>query len=573
MGTASTNSNHEKGPANHGVSSNDGILPRAVDELFTCLSQLQRKEPLESNNQPDNEASTDHTIELSYLEIYQEECRDLLLPNPSTTTSKLSIREDAKGNVIVPDLTSMPISNPLEALTLLKRAESNRSTGSTAMNAVSSRSHAICFFTIHRHDASTNATIRSKLTLVDLAGSERIKRTHAAGERMKEGININKGLFVLGQVVHVLSSEAYTRNRNQTIRNSHQDSSFSSSNSSNSNSSSSIHVPYRDSKLTRLLQNSLGGNSRTILLACCSPARNNYEESLNTLRYAQRARRVSNAVQQQVYVSNEEWERRCTVLRDEVKRLRNVIETAVNQTDCGTSCKTVLKGALESSHDTSVAGDSSVTAGLALPPPPPMETKAQKQEPTFEYLDDSFVSVEEEENAQNVEYDSDWSPENESPRLNQKQRQASIDKVKSDSPPSTFTMGKNYLSSLTVVKLKALLKEYGLPVSGRKADLVLRLEIFYNDQKSDENKATTPKTHDSSSNENSVNLDVAVASTAKKKKRKALVSIENMPNDATMESAKKKQKRVSSGRKKRRDMILDIGRTLAGVEEALKENK
>ena len=144
---------------------------------------------------------------------------------------------------------------------------------STQMNSVSSRSHAICTLRVTVTDVNNNDTkVTSKLTLVDLAGSERIKKTGAEGSRLKEGININKGLFVLGQVVSCLSEIGQKTSK------------------------SHLRIPpYRDSKLTRLLQDSLGGNSRTIMVACVSPAESNVEESANTLRYASRARNIQNS--------------------------------------------------------------------------------------------------------------------------------------------------------------------------------------------------------------------------------------------------------------------------------------
>lgn len=148
---------------------------------------------------------------------------------------------------------------------------------STQMNSVSSRSHAICTLRVTVTDVNKNDTkVTSKLTLVDLAGSERIKKTGAEGSRLKEGININKGLFVLGQVVSCLSEIGQK--------------------TSKSAAPSHLRIPpYRDSKLTRLLQDSLGGNSRTIMVACVSPAESNVEESANTLRYASRARNIQNS--------------------------------------------------------------------------------------------------------------------------------------------------------------------------------------------------------------------------------------------------------------------------------------
>jgi hypothetical protein len=178
-------------------------------------------------------------VQMSYLEIYNEEAKDLLSKDASPPD--LQIR-DCGGDVIVQNLSLHNVTSPMEVASLMESAADKRSTAATLMNAVSSRSHAIC--TLHVRiaplpdQADAEEEITAKLTLVDLAGSERAKKTGAQGTRLKEGININKGLFVLGQVVSSLAELAQ-----QT----------------GSSDSSSIYVKYRDSKLTRLLQDSLGG--------------------------------------------------------------------------------------------------------------------------------------------------------------------------------------------------------------------------------------------------------------------------------------------------------------------------
>ncbi|MFZ8899834.1 MAG: hypothetical protein ACO20X_14985, partial [Alphaproteobacteria bacterium] len=213
---------------------------------------------------------------MSYLEIYNEQAIDLLSDDPSSTT--LQARDSKLEGVVVPNLKSYIVSSPSEVRVLMAQASNKRATGSTHMNSVSSRSHAICTLNVtiapleENEENSPRDMVRAKLTLVDLAGSERIKRTGAEGARMKEGININKGLFVLGQVVSALSELGQQGGKK-----------------------SNAHIPYRDSKLTRLLQDSLGGNSRTVMIACISPAESNAEETINTLRYAERTRNIKNS--------------------------------------------------------------------------------------------------------------------------------------------------------------------------------------------------------------------------------------------------------------------------------------
>lgn len=254
-------------------SEEDGIIPRAVYDLFKTRSDMKNGKGRVK-------------VEMSYLEIYNEVARDLLMTGDSDAVSDLQIRESKTEGVVVQNLSRYTVQSPKEVREMMNSGSQRRVTASTMMNSVSSRSHAICtlYVTISPpsdaqeqepkdpdFDGEADEEIRAKLTLVDLAGSERIKRTGAEGERMKEGININKGLFVLGQVISTLSEIGQQQ------------------------SSSNLHIPYRDSKLTRLLQDSLGGNSKTVMLACVSPADSNIEESINTLRYAERARNIKNA--------------------------------------------------------------------------------------------------------------------------------------------------------------------------------------------------------------------------------------------------------------------------------------
>ena len=279
MGTA------VRGDGNTEVQEGDGMIPRACIDLFDNVSRK-----CDGNAQ----------VELSYLEIYNEEVRDLL---SSTENASLKIRENLNGEVYVSGLTAKQVSCPNDIGQLMEEASKKRVVGSTAMNAVSSRSHAICTLRISGMIESDSQVDKftSKLTLVDLAGSERIKKTGAQGNRRQEGISINKGLFVLGQVVSALSGSSKTR------------------------------PPYRESKLTRLLQDSLGGNSRTIMVACVSPADFNIEESINTLRYATSARKIkSNATRNIVKnISPEEaaaLRRENQLLKNEVAELRETVK-------------------------------------------------------------------------------------------------------------------------------------------------------------------------------------------------------------------------------------------------------
>ncbi|GMI32106.1 hypothetical protein TeGR_g4819, partial [Tetraparma gracilis] len=247
-----------------------GVIPCVVADVFSRAAQ----------------APGEAEVSLSYLEVYNEEVKDLLIPqNPSAPpAAPLQVRENVQGDVVIPNLTFKSVTSAAAVSKIMSAASSARATGSTAMNAGSSRSHAICtlYLTVTPPaDAEDDTVVTSKFTLVDLAGSERQKRTGADGDRLKEGISINKGLFVLGQVVSGLAEKS----------------------SLDDPSSSTSHIPYRDSKLTRLLTSSLGGNSLTVMVACVSPADINLEESANTLRYAQRARAIKNEAVKNVVAS------------------------------------------------------------------------------------------------------------------------------------------------------------------------------------------------------------------------------------------------------------------------------
>ncbi|XP_030789934.1 chromosome-associated kinesin KIF4A [Rhinopithecus roxellana] len=226
-----------------------GVIPRVIQLLFKEI---------------DKKSDFEFTLKVSYLEIYNEEILDLLCP--SREKAQINIREDPKEGIKIVGLTEKTVLVALDTVSCLEQGNNSRTVASTAMNSQSSRSHAIFTISIEqRKKNDKNSSFRSKLHLVDLAGSERQKKTKAEGDRLKEGININRGLLCLGNVISALGDDK-----------------------------KGGFVPYRDSKLTRLLQDSLGGNSHTLMIACVSPADSNLEETLNTLRYADRARKIKN---------------------------------------------------------------------------------------------------------------------------------------------------------------------------------------------------------------------------------------------------------------------------------------
>ncbi|KAI7886775.1 kinesin-domain-containing protein [Lichtheimia hyalospora FSU 10163] len=255
----------------------EGIVPRAVSKLFGLLHR-------------DN--SIGHSsIKVSFIEIYNEEVIDLLSPYPLSERPPITIREDPKGHIYWTGVREMTVHSACDVLAFLQQGSRNRATGATDMNDKSSRSHAILSLTLQRRSDSGDSkgmTVTSKFHFVDLAGSERLKRTAAQGDRRKEGININSGLLALGNVISVLGNDKQQQ-----------------------------HVPYRDSKLTRLLQDSLGGNAATLMIACVSPAEYNLSETANTLQYASRARHIKNKVQQV-----QEW-----MTTDNVELLRSMVSS------------------------------------------------------------------------------------------------------------------------------------------------------------------------------------------------------------------------------------------------------
>ncbi|KAJ6502076.1 kinesin domain-containing protein [Mycena sanguinolenta] len=348
-----------------------GIIPRAVSTIFHTAKQLRE----------DRAGGWTYQIKSSFIEIYNEDLIDLLVDDTGGARREVQIREDKEGHIIWGGLREVAVKNPNEVMTLLRKGSSIRRTNETDMNAQSSRSHAIFSLTLtqrkfvgsgppprsssplppngrspsrlarpgsvyggaaggtrvasptgtrpatpsfaaamgrggglrpssalgHTSDARNSVdedggewvTIVSKFHFVDLAGSERLKRTAAAGERVKEGISINSGLLALGNVISALGDPSRAK-------------------------SHMSHVPYRDSKLTRLLQDSLGGNAHTLMIACVSPAEWNVGETVNTLKYANRARNIKNSAV--VNAREEGWDD-VEWLQGTVRRLRTELKT------------------------------------------------------------------------------------------------------------------------------------------------------------------------------------------------------------------------------------------------------
>ncbi|OIW29801.1 kinesin-like protein [Coniochaeta ligniaria NRRL 30616] len=283
-----------------------GLIPRTCEDLFERIAQAHAETPNISYN-----------VRVSYFEVYNEHVRDLLMPvNPSQPPYYLKIRESPVEGPYVKDLTEVPVRNIGEILRYMRVGDASRTTASTKMNDTSSRSHAV--FTIMlkqiHHDMDTDETTErsSRIRLVDLAGSERAKSTEATGQRLREGSNINKSLTTLGRVIAALADPK-------------QQGQHSTPKKRGTTPQRDAVVPYRDSILTWLLKDSLGGNSKTAMIACISPS--DYDETLSTLRYADQAKRIRTraVVNQDSGISAAQRDAEIAAMADEIHKLQLVV--------------------------------------------------------------------------------------------------------------------------------------------------------------------------------------------------------------------------------------------------------
>ncbi|XP_044218352.1 kinesin-like protein KIF1A isoform X8 [Thunnus albacares] len=273
------------------VKDQQGIIPLLCEDLFTKI-----------NDNTDNSMS--YSVEVSYMEIYCERVRDLLNPK---NKGHLRVREHPLMGPYVEDLSKLAVTSYNDIQDLMDSGNKARTVAATNMNETSSRSHAVfnIIFTQKRLDAETDNTSEkvSKISLVDLAGSERADSTGAKGTRLKEGANINKSLTTLGKVISALAEVDSGPNKNKKKK------------------KVESFIPYRDSVLTWLLRENLGGNSRTAMVAALSPADINYDETLSTLRYADRAKQIRcNAV-----INEDPNNRLVRELKEEVSRLKELL--------------------------------------------------------------------------------------------------------------------------------------------------------------------------------------------------------------------------------------------------------
>ncbi|XP_021463236.2 kinesin-like protein KIF18A isoform X1 [Oncorhynchus mykiss] len=240
-----------------GSSNDPGVMYRTMTELFNRMDQVKEEKIFD--------------VAFSYLEVYNEQIRDLL-----ANVGPLAVREDPSNGVVVQGLTLHQPKSAEHLLEALDYGNRNRTQHPTDMNATSSRSHAVfqIYLTQQDRTASLNPNVRvAKMSLIDLAGSERANATNAKGARQREGANINRSLLALGNVINALADPKQSKK---------------------------AHIPYRDSKLTRLLKDSLGGNCRTVMIANISPSSKSYDDTHNTLKYANRAKEIKSSLKRNV---------------------------------------------------------------------------------------------------------------------------------------------------------------------------------------------------------------------------------------------------------------------------------
>ncbi|XP_051844305.1 kinesin-like protein KIF17 isoform X6 [Antechinus flavipes] len=296
-----------------------GIIPRAFEHIFESVQCAE---------------NTKFLVRASYLEIYNEDIRDLL---GADTKQKLELKEHPEKGVYVKGLSMHTVHSVAQCERIMEMGWKNRSVGYTLMNKDSSRSHSIFTISIEIYavDERGKDHLRAgKLNLVDLAGSERQSKTGATGERLKEATKINLSLSALGNVISALVDGRCK------------------------------HIPYRDSKLTRLLQDSLGGNTKTLMVACLSPADNNYDETLSTLRYANRAKNIKNKPR----INEDPKDALLREYQEEIKKLKAILAQTVNSKNLTALLSNQMLAKAEQTEE------------KPPPPPPPQpDTEAEKQ--------------------------------------------------------------------------------------------------------------------------------------------------------------------------------------------------
>ncbi|CAJ1368367.1 unnamed protein product [Effrenium voratum] len=263
-----------------GYGNNKGIVPISCEEIFSRIGK--EKDPTKR-----------YEVTVSMIEIYNEAIQDLLIDPQQRPKKGLEIRESKALGIYIDGVIKRPVESYESIETTIEEATNHRTVGSTLMNATSSRAHTVQI--IEFKAVKDGSAMVSMINLVDLAGSEKAGQTGATGDRLKEGSMINKSLSALGNVIEKLAEKGSEKKKN-------------------------VLIPYRESKLTRLLQNALGGSSKTIMICALSPASSNHEETLSTLRYADRAKKIKN----HAVVNENPQERLMRELREENEKLKNI---------------------------------------------------------------------------------------------------------------------------------------------------------------------------------------------------------------------------------------------------------